>query len=205
MCEELPAARRRHLADRPRGRVRLGSAAKETGPVGAPCSLPQAFLSPGYPQESAGKLKGWGSEMVSLSATRNPSAAWYFCEVLGRACVTGASPSAGISPFEGPLPSRRGDEPAQPIPSSSRGQQWQLSLSLRLPSPTRFMSALPEVIVERSSTGCPNSSLQAFPFQPKSPCGRPWELLAQTPTRRATIGHMPILPIQRRILHAKLA
>lgn len=91
--------------------------------LGLLCSLPQAFLSPGYPQESAGKLKGRGSEMVSLSATGNLSAAWYFCEVLGRACVTGASPSAGISPFEGPLPSRRGDEPAQPIPSSSRGQR----------------------------------------------------------------------------------
>ena len=89
--------------------------------LGLLCPLPQAFLSPGYPQESAGKLKGPGSETVSLSPTGNLGAAWHFCEVLGGVCVTGASPSAGISPSEGMQPSRRGDEPAQPVLSRNRG------------------------------------------------------------------------------------
>ena len=86
-------------------------AARQRGLTGwGSCALcHRLLLVPGIPRKSAGKLKGRGSETV--------------CEVLGRACVTGASPSAGISPSEGTLPSRRGDEPAQPVPSRSRGQR----------------------------------------------------------------------------------
>lgn len=98
MCEELPAARRRRLLRTGLVGVRLGSAAKEACPVGLLCSLLQAFLSPRYPQESAGKLKGWGSEMVSLSATRNLSSGMVFLRGAGtRVCHGRVSVSRHLS------------------------------------------------------------------------------------------------------------
>lgn len=123
MCEELPAAPcaailRTGLV----GASRLGNAAKEACPVGAPVLFATSFSWSGILRESAGKLKGWGSEMVSLSATET----WARHGISARcwdARVSQARLRQRASPFEGPLPSRRGDEPAQPIPSSSRGQR----------------------------------------------------------------------------------